>query len=72
MQNEQSYKQILARIDNRATETFNLRLKPQVRLFLETEAEAQNISMTKIALSGFEMLYAAKYGLPAAEDWICR
>ena len=72
MKKEQSYKQILARIDDRATEKFNLRLRPHVRLFLETEAEAQSISMTKFALSGFEMLYAAKYGPSAAEDWIFR
>ena len=49
-----------AHIHPRASKKLSLRLLPEIRSFLESEAEDQNVSMTKVALRGFEMLYAAK------------
>jgi hypothetical protein len=57
-----------AHLNPRATETLSLRLLPEIRSFLESEAGDQNVSMTKIALKGFEMLYAAKQRQATGEN----
>jgi uncharacterized protein (DUF1778 family) len=49
-----------AHIHPRATETLNLRLLPEIRSFIEREAEFRNVSLTRVALSAFELLYAAR------------
>ena len=46
-------------IHPKATQTLSLRLTPKIRQSIEGIAVAQN-SSPKVALRGFEMLYAAK------------
>jgi hypothetical protein len=60
MHKEKPYKRVLARIDTRATAKFNLRLRPEMRSFIEAEAQARKVSMTKIALLALKLLYTSK------------
>jgi len=45
-----------------ATSTINLRLLPEIRLWIERMAEKDSVSLTCVALSAFDLLYAAKNG----------
>ncbi len=59
-----------AHVDSRATETLNLRILPTLRSFIENEAETHNVSMTKVALSAFDLLYAAKQRQSKGDNWL--
>ena len=50
-----------------ATETLSLRLTPEIRHSIEGIASAENTSLTKVALSAFNLLFFAK-NKPQGED----
>jgi hypothetical protein len=59
-----------AHIHPRSCKCLNLRLLPEIRSFIESEAKAQNVSLTKVALSAFDLLFAAKQRQAAGENWL--
>jgi hypothetical protein len=59
-----------AHIHPRATETLNLRILPEIRSFIETEAEIHDVSMTKVALSAFDLLHAARSKQKTDGHWL--
>jgi uncharacterized protein (DUF1778 family) len=59
-----------AHIHPRATETLNLRILPEMRSWIEDEAAANGTSMTKVALSAFDLLYAAKQRQSKGANWL--
>jgi len=59
-----------AHIHPRASKCLNLRLLPEIRSFIESEAKEQNVSLTKVALSAFDLLFAAKQRQAEGGNWL--
>ena len=56
-------------IHPKATQTLSLRLTTDIRQSIEGIAVAENTSLTKVALSAFNLLFFAKTK-PQGENWL--